>query len=49
MLRFLFFRWDDGIILPSDTRNVLGLSLSVAMKSWDPMQAGRGNFGVFRM
>ncbi|KAK4058543.1 hypothetical protein OIO90_000705 [Microbotryomycetes sp. JL221] len=41
--------WDDGIIQPEDTRNVLGLSLSVAMKSWDPTQAGRGNFGVFRM
>ncbi|KAK4053538.1 hypothetical protein OIV83_001706 [Microbotryomycetes sp. JL201] len=41
--------WDDGIIQPEDTRSVLGLSLSVAMKSWDPAQAGRGNFGVFRM
>lgn len=40
--------WDDGIIAPSDTRNVLGLGLSVAMKSWDPTKP-RGNMGVFRM
>ena len=42
-------RWDDGIILPRDTRNVLGLGLSVAMKSFKPDREGKGNFGVFRM
>ena len=37
--------WDDGIIAPSDTRTVLGLSLFAA--SHAPSQPGR--FGVFRM
>lgn len=41
--------WDDGVIAPSDTRSVLGLGLSVAMKSWEPKDRERGNFGVFRM
>ncbi|KAI5480418.1 3-methylcrotonyl-CoA carboxylase beta subunit [Pseudohyphozyma bogoriensis] len=41
--------WDDGIIAPKDTRNVLGLGLAVAMKSWDPKHRERGNMGVFRM
>jgi hypothetical protein len=41
--------WDDGVIAPSDTRAVLGMGLSVAMKSWDPERRERGNFGVFRM
>ena len=38
--------WDDGIIDPADTRKVLGLSLSVALKNQpehDPQ------YGVFRM
>jgi 3-methylcrotonyl-CoA carboxylase beta subunit len=37
--------WDDGIIDPSDTRQVLGLSISAALNS--PIQDSR--FGVFRM
>lgn len=43
-------RWDDGVILPEDTRTVLGLSLGVISKSWRPEQREQvGNFGVFRM
>jgi acetyl-CoA carboxylase carboxyltransferase component len=37
--------WDDGVIDPADTRQVLGLALSVVLNS--PV-AGKG-FGVFRM
>lgn len=37
--------WDDGIIDPADTRNVIGLSLSAAMR--EPIEESR--FGVFRM
>jgi 3-methylcrotonyl-CoA carboxylase beta subunit len=37
--------WDDGIILPSETRRILALALSVCMKS--PIEETR--FGVFRM
>jgi acetyl-CoA carboxylase carboxyltransferase component len=37
--------WDDGVIDPADTRQVLGLALSVVMNS--PRDAG--GFGVFRM
>ncbi|CAM9764076.1 unnamed protein product, partial [Sphacelaria rigidula] len=37
--------WDDGVIDPADTRRVLGLSLSIAMKDAAP----RTEFGVFRM
>ena len=37
--------WDDGIIDPAQTRNVLGLSLSAALKS--PIQ--ETDFGIFRM
>ncbi len=37
--------WDDGIIDPADTRNVIGLSLSAAMH--EPIEESR--FGVFRM
>jgi len=37
--------WDDGVIDPLETRQVLGLALSVVMNG--PRQAGR--FGVFRM
>lgn len=38
--------WDDGIIYPSDTRKVLGLSFSVVMKN-SPFPETK--FGVFRM
>jgi acetyl-CoA carboxylase carboxyltransferase component len=37
--------WDDGVIDPVDTRQVLGLALSVVLNS--PVQ--ERNFGVFRM
>ncbi len=37
--------WDDGIIDPADTRDVLGLSLSAALNA--PVEKTR--FGVFRM
>jgi len=37
--------WDDGIIDPLDTRQVLGIGLEVA--SWAP--PSRTSFGVFRM
>jgi len=37
--------WDDGIILPQDTRKVLGLSLSAALNK--PLAETK--FGVFRM
>ncbi len=37
--------WDDGIIDPAETRNVLGLSLSAALNA--PIEESR--FGVFRM
>ncbi len=36
--------WDDGIITPSDTRKVLGLSFAAATSSNQPTK-----FGVFRM
>lgn len=37
--------WDDGIIDPAETRNVLGLSISAALNA--PIEETR--FGVFRM
>ncbi len=37
--------WDDGVIDPVDTRQVLGLALSVVLNS--PVE--EHNFGVFRM
>ncbi len=37
--------WDDGVIRPQDTRQVLGLALAVAVKEY--MEKTR--FGVFRM
>ncbi len=37
--------WDDGIIIPSDTRRVLALALSAALNA--PIEDTR--FGVFRM
>lgn len=38
--------WDDGVIMPSDTRKVLGLSLNIAMNEY---RAKTPQFGVFRM
>lgn len=37
--------WDDGIILPDETRNVLGLALSVSHNQ----KYGETEFGIFRM
>lgn len=37
--------WDDGVIPPSATRDVLGLGISAALNA--PIPAPR--FGVFRM
>ncbi|KAM0681977.1 Methylcrotonoyl-CoA carboxylase beta chain [Mitosporidium daphniae] len=37
--------WDDGIILPQDTRHILALSLSVVHDEKYP----KTNFGIFRM
>ena len=37
--------WDDGIILPSETRRVLALAFSATLNA--PVPATR--FGVFRM
>ena len=37
--------WDDGVIDPAETRQVLGLALSVVFNS----PAEENNFGVFRM
>ncbi len=37
--------WDDGIILPSETRRVLGLAFSACLNAPVP----RTQFGVFRM
>jgi 3-methylcrotonyl-CoA carboxylase beta subunit len=37
--------WDDGIIDPAETRNVLGLALSASLNA--PIESTR--FGLFRM
>ena len=37
--------WDDGVIIPEDTRKVLGLSLSATLNA--PISSTQ--FGVFRM
>jgi 3-methylcrotonyl-CoA carboxylase beta subunit len=38
--------WDDGIIDPAQTRDVLGLALAAALNA--PVEKG-ARFGVFRM
>lgn len=40
--------WDDGVILPSDTRKVLGFCLASALQGFEP-QTNKRSFGVFRM
>lgn len=40
--------WDDGVILPSDSRRVLGFALASAIHNFEPT-TGRRTFGVFRM
>lgn len=37
--------WDDGIIMPSDTRKVLGVALQIAMNK----EIENTKFGIFRM
>ncbi|HQU01730.1 MAG TPA: carboxyl transferase domain-containing protein, partial [Acetobacteraceae bacterium] len=37
--------WDDGVINPADTRQVLGLGISASLNA--PIEATR--FGLFRM
>jgi len=39
--------WDDGIIDPAETRNVLGLSISAALNA--PIRDDAAGFGIFRM
>jgi 3-methylcrotonyl-CoA carboxylase beta subunit len=39
--------WDDGIIDPVQTRDVLGLALAAAWNA--PGEEGASRFGVFRM
>ncbi|KAG0144540.1 hypothetical protein CROQUDRAFT_659865 [Cronartium quercuum f. sp. fusiforme G11] len=42
--------WDDGIILPTDTRSALALGLSLSNNlDDDDKKYSTGNFGVFRM
>jgi 3-methylcrotonyl-CoA carboxylase beta subunit len=37
--------WDDGIILPTETRRVLGMALDVVSQE----KSKEANFGIFRM
>ena len=39
--------WDDGILDPVDTRNVLGLAISAALNA--PLRDDRVGLGIFRM
>ncbi|HUU02878.1 MAG TPA: carboxyl transferase domain-containing protein [Myxococcota bacterium] len=39
--------WDDGILDPAKTRDVLGLSLSASLCA--PLRSGRLGYGLFRM
>lgn len=42
--------WDDGIVLPEQTRDVLGLSLLTAQNNSTEFRIGEvSNYGVFRM
>jgi 3-methylcrotonyl-CoA carboxylase beta subunit len=41
--------WDDGIIDPAETRNVLGLGLSVVTRGATGGEIPRTDYGVFRM
>jgi 3-methylcrotonyl-CoA carboxylase beta subunit len=41
--------WDDGVIDPAETRQMLALALSVALNSPRPGVAQAPGFGVFRM
>ena len=37
--------WDDGIIMPSDSRKILGISLNIALNK----EIEKTKFGIFRM
>jgi len=39
--------WDDGILDPVDTRDVLGLAISAALNA--PLRDGALGYGIFRM
>ena len=39
--------WDDGVLDPADTRNVLGLAISAALNA--PLRDDETGFGIFRM
>jgi acetyl-CoA carboxylase carboxyltransferase component len=39
--------WDDGILDPADTRNVLGLAISAALNA--PIRDDVEGYGIFRM
>jgi len=39
--------WDDGILDPADTRNILGLAISAALNA--PIRDDVEGFGIFRM
>ena len=39
--------WDDGILDPADTRNVLGLAISAALNA--PLRDDVPGYGIFRM
>jgi len=39
--------WDDGIIDPAKTRDVLGLALSAALNA--PLRSDVHGYGIFRM
>jgi acetyl-CoA carboxylase carboxyltransferase component len=39
--------WDDGILDPAETRNVLGLAISAALNA--PIRDDVMGFGIFRM
>ena len=45
IIGLIFRLWDDGVIDPAESRNILGLSLSAALNA-PPQQT---KFGVFRM
>lgn len=41
--------WDDGIIKPQDTRDVVGLCLALANRQQQPPLPHPSKFGIFRM
>lgn len=41
--------WDDGVIMPTETREHIGFALKVFDFSKDNAQAIRRSYGIFRM